>query len=142
MKKAVNETLYANQFVPLWEDVTLQEKFEREGNLASKLTGGGIIHFNLGEKVTPKQSYNIIEGAMHAGCEHFALNPVYSICDKGHYTFGKHTTCPQCMREDGLSVPVVDYISRTVGFFTRVSGWSKEKKEGDFEKRNYRATGF
>lgn len=138
----VTERLYANQFVPLWEDVTLREKFEREGDLSSRLTGGGIIHFNLGEKVTPKQAYKIIEGAMHSGCEHFALNPTYSICENDHYTFGKHEFCPQCLQETGKEVPIVDNITRTVGFFTKVSSWSKEKREGDFERRNYRKTGF
>ena len=132
----VPEELYANQFVPLWEDVTLKEKFEKEGYLGSLLTGGGIIHYNLGEKITPKQAYNIIEGALNAGCEHFALNSVYSVCPNDHFTLGKIQECPICHEH------IDNYLTRTVGFWTFTKNWSKEKREGDFERRNYRKTGF
>lgn len=135
-EEKVPEALYANQFVPLWEDVTLREKFEREGYIGSLLTGGGIVHFNLGEKVTPKQAYSIIEGALKAGCEHFALNSVYSVCNNDHFTLGKVQTCPHC------NLPIENFLTRVVGFWTFTKNWSKEKREGDFERRNYRKTGF
>lgn len=135
-EESIEYPLYANQFVPLWEDVTLREKFEREGKLASQLTGGGIIHFSLGERLTPKQAYNIIEDAVKYSCEYFALNPTYSKCEKGHYIFGKHEYCPI----DGS--PIVSALSRVVGFFTETTNWSKEKREYDYNKRNYRKTGF
>lgn len=135
-EEKVPETLYANQFVPLWEDVTLKEKFEREGYLGSLLTGGGIVHFNLGEKITSKQAYSIIEGALNAGCEHFALNSVYSACPNDHFILGKVQTCPVC------NEPIDNFLTRTVGFWTFTKNWSTEKREGDFQKRNYRKTGY
>lgn len=130
----VPETLYANQFVPLWENATLFEKFHEEGRLAAKLTGGGIVHYSLGEKVTPEQTKYIIERAMAEGCEHFALNTVYSICENDHYSFGKLTVCPKC----GKPIPSDGYLTRVVGFYTRVSDWATPKKEGDFNRRNYK----
>ena len=131
-EEKVPEVLYANQFVPLWENATLFEKFDREGKLASKLTGGGIVHYSLGEKVTPSQSKYIIEKAMELGCEFFALNPVYSICENDHYTFGKQTVCPKCGGK------ITDYLTRTVGFFTKTSDWATPKRVGDFERRDYK----
>lgn len=130
----VPEKLYANQFVPLFESGhSLWERMEIDGKYGSYLTGGGICHFSLGEKVTPAQAEEIIRFAVKVGSEHFALNPVYSICngDVSHTTFGKNEMCPIC------GSPIRDYLTRTIGFFTKVEDWSTLKKEEDFEKRDY-----
>lgn len=137
-EEKVPENIYANQFVPLWEDVTLREKFEREGDLASRLTGGGIIHFNLGEKVTPKQAYSIIENATAHGCDYFALNANYAVCENDHYTFGKHDFCPKCLQETGKKVPIIANLTRVVGFYTFTTHWSSEKREYDYNRRHFR----
>lgn len=129
----VPEPLYANQFVPLWEDTTLHEKFHEEGRLCKMLTGGGICHYSLGEKITGAQARNVIEEALKEGCEHFALNPVYSICENDHYTFGKATVCPKCGK------PITDSLTRTVGFFVKTSNMTTTKREEDFKKRNYKS---
>lgn len=128
----VPEPLYANQFVPLWEDTTLHEKFHEEGRLCKMLTGGGICHYSLGEKITGAQARNVIEEALKEGCEHFALNPVYSICENDHYTFGEATVCPKCGK------PITDSLTRTVGFFVKTSNMTTTKREEDFKKRNYK----
>lgn len=128
----VPEPLYANQFVPLWEKATLFEKFHEEGRLASMLTGGGIVHYSLGENITPSQAKYIVEKAMEQKVEHYALNPVYSVCENDHYTFGKQTICPKCGGK------VTDYLTRTVGFFTKVSDWATPKRTGDFARRDYK----
>lgn len=131
-KNPVTEPLYANQFVPLWKKATLHEKLSEEGRLCKKLTGGGICHYSLGEKITGAQARNVIEEALKVGCEHMALNPVYSICEHDHYTFGKVDTCPECGGK------IVDHLTRTVGFFVRTSNMTKTKREEDFEKRDYK----
>ena len=131
-EEKVPEPLYANQFVPLWEDATLFEKFHEEGRLASMLTGGGIVHYSLGENITPSQAKYIVEKAMEQKVEHYSLNPVYSICENDHYTFGKQIICPKCGGK------VTDYLTRTVGFFTKVSDWATPKRTGDFARREYK----
>lgn len=129
----VPEPLYANQFVPLWENTTLHEKFYEEGRLCKMLTGGGICHYSLGEKITGAQARNVIEEALKEGCEHFALNPVYSICENDHYSFGKVPACPVCGKS------ITDYLTRTVGFFIKTSNMTTTKREDDFKKRNYKS---
>lgn len=131
-KERVEEPLYANQFVPLWVDATLHEKFEREGRLGSQLTGGGIVHYSLGEKLTSTQMRKVIEEALRCGAEHFALNSVYSICENDHWTFGKPVICPKCGSK------IVDHFTRTVGFFVRTSNMTTVKREEDFNRRNYK----
>lgn len=127
----VTEPLYANQFVPLWVKTTLFEKFHEEGRLATKLTGGGIVHYSIGEQVTPAQAKYVIGLALKEGCEHFALSPTYAICENEHFTFGKHTVCPKCNGK------IVDNLCRTVGFFIRTSNMTKVKREEDYEKRHF-----
>ena len=53
----VTEEIYANQFLPnTIPGHTLWEKMEVEGKYGDLLTGGGICHFNVGEKITGAQA--------------------------------------------------------------------------------------
>lgn len=132
-EEKVPEPLYANQFVPLWVDATLYEKFKGEGELCAQLTGGGICHYSLGEKITSEQAVNTIRLALEQGLEHFALNPTYAICENDHYTFGKHDVCPRC------GARILNNLSRTVGFFVLTSNMTTVKREEDYNKRHYKA---
>ena len=130
-EEKVPEKIYANQFVPLWEDVTIAEKCKREG-YTKYLSGGGIAHISCGEKITSKQAKNLLNLMMKSNLEHCAINPCYSICENDHYTLGKVDVCPVCNK------PIIDQLTRTVGFFIRTSNMSAVKREEDFEKRHYK----
>ena len=130
-EEAVPYTMYSNQFVPLWKDSGLYERMREDGKYNQLFTGGGIVHFNLGEKVLPAQAKALIEYAAQVGCEHFALNPIYSECANGHTTFGKHVNCPTCGAE------IVEYYTRVVGFFVPVSGFNKTRRNWEFPKRKF-----
>ncbi len=130
-EEKVPEPLYSNQIIPLWKDVTLYEKFKAEG-VASKMSGGGICHYSLGEKITSKQARMVIEAALESGCEHFALNPTYSVCENDHFVFGKNKVCPIC------NGSIVSNFSRTVGFFILTKNMSSVKRKYDYERRFYK----
>lgn len=121
--------LYANQFIPLWENAHIWDKMEIDGKYNSMITGGGIVHATIGEKVTPQQAEKIIRFSIKSGCEHFALNAIYSECKEGHTSFGKHEACPRC------SSPIVEYYTRVVGFFVPISGWNKVRRTWEFPNR-------
>jgi ribonucleoside-triphosphate reductase len=127
----VPHELYANQFVPLWENATLWEKFDVDGKYNQLLTGGGIVHAQIGEKVTSKQAEKIIMYAINSGCEHFALNGVFSECIDGHISFGKLTKCSHCGKD------IVEHYTRVVGFFTPVTSWNKTRREWEFPRRTF-----
>ena len=128
----IPEKIYSNQFVPLFEEGhNVFERLEIDGRYGKLLSGGGIVHASLGERTTPEQSEKLITHAAKAGCNHFALNPCYSICENDHSTFGKVETCPICGK------PIKDYLTRTIGYFSRVSNWNHSKRENDFEKRDW-----
>lgn len=130
-KEKVNYELYANQFVPLWEDVSLWERMDVDGKYNKLFTGGGICHFGLGEKVTSKQAQKIIEYAVKSGCEHFALNSVYSECENKHTNFGNLEVCPDCGQK------IIEKYSRICGFFTQISSWNKVRREWELPKRKF-----
>jgi len=123
--------LYANQFVPLWNDASLWERMKQDGKYNQLITGGSIVHAQIGEKVTPKQAEKIIQYAVECGCEHFALNAVYSECEKGCTTLGKNNVCSDC------GAPIIEYYTRVIGFFSPVSAWQDVRREWEFPRRTF-----
>lgn len=123
--------MYSNQFIPLWEEATIWERLDKDGMYNKLLTGGGIVHAQIGEKVTAKQAEKIIKYAVNAGAEHFALNSIYSECKNKHTSFGNLSVCPICGGE------IVEKYTRIVGFFTPVSSWQKTRREWEFPKRTF-----
>lgn len=124
--------LYSNQFVPLWVDATIFERMEQDGYYGNYLTGGGIVHFNLGERTTPQQNKELIKFAIKSGAEHFSLNALYSKCRAGHMSFGDVKKCPICGEE------IVDHMTRVIGFFSSVEHWGKERREWEFPRRKFK----
>ena len=126
------DPLYSNQFIPLWKDATIYEKMSADGKYNKLLTGGGIVHIQINSDVTPTQAKNIISQAITCGCEHFALNAVYTKClDCGHVVKDKAQHCPKCNSKK------VDHYTRVVGFFVPVSSWNKVRREWEFDKRTF-----
>ena len=78
------------------------------------------------------QAKNIILYAVKSGCEHFALNAIYSKCKKcGTVHKGKVTTCSCCGHTE------LDYFTRVVGFFTPVKDWNTVRRDWEFQKRKF-----
>ncbi len=127
--KYIKSPLYSNQFAPLWSDVDVWERLAIDGRYNGLITGGGIVHATIGAKVTYKQAVKIIKFAINCGCEHFALNSIYSECENKHITFGKSNQCPEC------GAKVTDWFTRIVGFFVRVSDFNKVRREWEFPRR-------
>lgn len=123
--------LYANQFVPLWEEASIWEKLSTDGKYNKLITGGGIVHAQIGEKVTPNQAKKIIKYAIDCGCEHFALNAVYTKCNNGHSSFGNKTVCPVCGSQE------LHHFTRVVGFFTEVENWNPVRRDWEFPRRTF-----
>lgn len=117
--------LYANQFIPLWVDTDIVDRIKLDGEFSRSLTGGGISHLNLGERLTSvNQMKKLIEYTVACGCEHFAVNYNYCLCQNKHVTIaGPSQTCPVC------SAPIIEQYTRVVGFYTPVSAWNKGRRK-------------
>lgn len=121
----MNYPLYANQFIPLWVDCDIADRITLDGTFSTALTGGGISHLNIGEKLTnTNQMKKIIEYAIKCGCEHFAINYNFCQCKNNHISIaGPSTTCPLC------SAPIIEQYTRIIGYFTPVSAWNKGRRQ-------------
>ena len=126
------DPLYANQFVPLWKDATIYERLEADGKYNQLLSGGGIVHAQANSKVTSLQAKNIILHAVECGCEHFAINVVYSQCKECHtVVIGNVSICPKCSAKD------FDHYTRVIGFFTKVEDWNPVRRDWEFKNRKF-----
>lgn len=126
------DPLYSNQFVPLWEDATIYEKMQADGKYNKLLTGGGIVHIQVNSEITGTQAKNLIKQAVLCGCEHFALNAVYTKClDCGLVVKDKTKHCPSCGSKN------IENYTRVVGFFVPVSSWNKVRRTWEFDRRTF-----
>ena len=124
--------MYANQFVPTWEKATIKEKFTTEGKYDMYLNGGSVCHIQIGSDITSSQAKQIICESVKAGCEHFALNAVYSRCKEcGEVQKARWEECPHCHSQN------VEHLSRVVGFFVVMENVNKTRRENDWMKRKF-----
>lgn len=121
--------IYSNQWIPLMEKCTLNEKI-RLGSILDKECGGGqISHINLaGKFADEEQAWDLLNLIAKSGVIYFAYNCKISVCASEHAFFSP--TCPKCGEKP------VDTYSRVVGFLVPVSAYSKERKQ-EFEKRKW-----
>lgn len=120
--------MYSNQFIPLWDkDLDVWERLSIDGELNKLLTGGGIVHITIGENINGYQMREVINYAVECGCEHFAINTVYSVCENGCVIKGRLNQCV-CGGE------IKEWITRVVGFFTNVKNWLPERREEFWER--------
>lgn len=129
-KDAIDEYfIYSNQWIPLVEKCTIQEKVKLGALLDKECGGGQISHINLqGSFATEEQSWDMLNYIAKEGVIYFAYNIKISVCEDEHGFFGD--TCPTCGKE------VADTYSRIVGFLTPTSSYSKERKQ-EFDNRKW-----
>jgi anaerobic ribonucleoside-triphosphate reductase len=133
---AVPFDIYANQIVPLWnKTLSIWDKMEITGKYLKKLSGGGIEWINAGEHITPKQAEGLIDYAVECDLEHFAINGAFCKCEDGHVIIGDRDTCAKCGK------PIVQKITRTVGYFVDVADMSTQKVEYDYKRRKEHING-
>lgn len=125
----VKDFLYSNQWIPLMEDCTIQEKI-RLGSILDKECGGGqIFHCNLqGRFANEEQAWDMLNHIAKSGVIYFAYNIKISVCEDGHGFFGN--VCPRCGK------PVFDVFSRIVGYLVPTQTYSEERKQ-EFDNRKW-----
>lgn len=122
--------IYSNQWIPLMENCTIQEKC-RLGSLFDKKCGGGCIaHINIENRFPNEDvAWDMLNYVAAHGVIYFAFTTKISVCGHKHAFIGT-PTCPQC------GEPVADTYARVVGFYTPVSNYQKIRKQ-EFNKRRW-----
>ena len=122
--------IYSNQWIPLTEKCTIQEKC-RLGSLFDKLCGGGCIaHINIENRFsTEEEAWDMLNYVASNGVIYFAFTTKISVCENKHAFIGRNT-CPKCGK------PIADTYSRVVGFYTPISSYQKIRKK-EFNNRKW-----
>lgn len=122
--------IYSNQWVPLMEKCTIQEKC-RLGSLFDKKCGGGCIaHINIENRFPNEETaWDMLNYVAAQGVIYFAFTTKISVCEDKH-AFISETYCPVCGK------PIADTYARVVGFYTPTSSYQKIRKQ-EFDKRRW-----
>ena len=121
--------LYGNQWIPLGIKATLKDRIDICSTFDKYCNGGSIMHVNIDAPfATEEQAWNMLNYITDKGVTYFAFNSKLSTDDNGHLFYGD--ICPECG-----SKKTSEY-TRTVGFYTKIACWSKERKE-EFKKREW-----
>lgn len=122
--------IYANQWIPLHQPCTIQEKCRLGSIFDIKCGGGCIAHINIENRFpTEKAAWDMLNYIAAKGVIYFALTTTINVCENSHSYVGGET-CPVC----GSKV-IRDKFRRVVGFYTPHASWQDvRKKEGNMRK--------
>lgn len=122
--------IYSNQWIPLMEKCTIQEKC-RLGSLFDKKCGGGCIaHINVENRFPNEETaWEMLNYVASKGVIYFAFTTKISVC-KHRHSFISENRCPIC------GEPIADTYARVVGFYTPVSSYQKIRKR-EFDHRKW-----
>lgn len=122
--------IYSNQWIPLMEKCTIQEKC-RLGSLFDQKCGGGCIaHINIENRFPSEETaWDMLNYVASQGVIYFAFTTKISACRNRHGFIGE-PRCPVC------GEPIADTYARVVGFYTPVSSYQKIRK-AEFDKRRW-----
>lgn len=124
--------IYSNQWIPLSEQCTIQEKLRLSSILDTKCSGGAIAHINLEQNFPNKEmAWEMLNMIAQSGVIYFAFNTRINEC-KNHHGFVGTDICPIC------GEPVFDTYQRIVGFLEPVRTYSKDRKR-EFNTRKWYA---
>ncbi len=113
--------LYGNQWIPLGIKTTIKERIRICSTFDEYCNGGSICHINVDKPIENEEAaWDLLNYITNEGVTYFAFNGKINSDDNGHLFYDN--ICPEC------SSPKTAEFTRTVGFYTKTAGWSKERK--------------
>ena len=122
--------IYSNQWIPLTEKCTIQEKCRLGSLFDAKCGGGCIAHIDIENRFANEdEAWGMLNYVAEHGVIYFAFTTKISVCEDRHAFIGSKN-CPTCGK------PVADQFARVVGFYTPVSSYQKIRKK-EFNHRRW-----
>ena len=122
--------ILSNQWIPLTEKCTIQEKCRLSSILDKECSGGAIAHINIeGRFPTKDVAWEMLQYIAKSGVIYSAFNTKINTCRHKHAFIGTDT-CPRCGEK------MTDQYTRVVGFYTPVSSYQKIRKR-EFNNRKW-----
>ena len=116
-----DDAIYSNQWIPLTEKCTINEKIRTSAILDNKCSGGAIAHINIDSNFpNTDMAWEMLNYIASQGVIYFCYNTKINVC-KNHHGFVDADICPEC------GEPVTDTYQRIVGFLTPSKSYSKER---------------
>lgn len=113
--------IYSNQWIPLTEKCTINEKIRTSAILDNKCSGGAIAHINIDNNFpNTDMAWEMLNYIASQGVIYFCYNTKINVC-KNHHGFVDADICPECGEQ------VCDTYQRVVGFLTPSRSYSKER---------------
>lgn len=122
--------IYSNQWIPLTERCTIQEKCRLGSLFDAKCGGGCIAHIDIENRFANEDmAWDMLNYVASQGVIYFAFTTKISVCEDKHAFIGTQT-CPKCGK------PIADTYARVVGFYTPVSSYQNIRKR-EFNQRRW-----
>lgn len=122
--------IYSNQWIPLMEKCTIQEKCRLGSLFDAKCGGGCIAHIDIQNRFPNDEvAWDMLNYVASQGVIYFAFTTKISICEDRHAFIGTNE-CPNCGK------PVYDTYGRVVGFYVPTSSYQKIRKK-EFDRRQW-----
>ena len=113
--------IYSNQWIPLTEKCTINEKIRTSAILDNKCSGGAIAHINIDNNFpNTDMAWEVLNYIASQGVIYFCYNTKINVC-KNHHGFVDSDICPECGEK------ACDTYQRVVGFLTPSKSYSKER---------------
>ena len=113
--------IYSNQWIPLTEKCTINEKIRTSAILDNKCSGGAIAHINIDNNFpNTDMAWGMLNYIASQGVIYFCYNTKINVC-KNHHGFVDTDICPECGDH------ACDTYQRVVGFLTPSKSYSKER---------------
>jgi ribonucleoside-triphosphate reductase len=126
-KLKYQDFIYSNQWIPLMEKCSLDEKIKLGALLDKKCGGGQIAHINLETQLSKNNAWKMLNYIASKGVIYFAFNSKISVCKNSHGFVGSKV-CPKCGN------PEIDTYQRIVGYLVPSSNYSTARHK-EFGKR-------
>ena len=113
--------IYSNQWIPLTEKCTINEKIRTSAILDNKCSGGAIAHINIDNNFpNTDMAWEMLNYIASQGVIYFCYNTRINVC-KNHHGFVGTDICPEC------GEPTIDTYQRVVGFLTPSRSYSNPR---------------
>jgi ribonucleoside-triphosphate reductase len=111
------------------------EALKLQDELTCKYTGGSVLHFFLGERLSDGETAKKLVKKVFENFKlpYITLTPTFSICPAHGYLFGEHFFCPKCTIKQPCEV-----YSRIVGYLRLVSQWNIGKQIEYSQRKTFR----
>ncbi len=124
----VETNCYSNQWIPLSEYRSIDDRSKFAAVLDKLCGGGSILHLNIDSPfANSDMAWDLLNHIAKRGVIYFAFNNKISVCEEEHGFYGDTCWCGK---------PKVGEATRPVGFITIVKNWIPSRQE-EYKERKW-----